>query len=314
MGFVEVQFPEGISYGSSGGPSFSTAVIEVDSGAEERIARWSTPRHRYNAKYGIKSWEDLATVKTFFIARLGAAYGFRYKDWSDFTSASDGRSAHTNLDQNIGTGNGSTKDFQLVKKYTSGGVTVTRSITKPVSGTVLVAVNGVAKTEGVDFTVNTVTGMVTFTVAPTAGHAVTAGYEYDVPVRFETSTDSLFDINIEDFSSGAVPDIGIVEIIDEGSLSDDYPYGGADEFDLSADITITELGGRALKITPTGNGYKVKLPPTTDLPLGGPYFFITNVSGTYTFIIATSAGVTIATLAVSSSGTVLLGVSGWYVI
>ena len=81
MGFHEVRFPTNISYGARGGPSFNTAVIVLDSGAEERIPRWSTPRYKFDASYGIRSFDDLEAVIDFYIAMLGPAYGFRWKHW-----------------------------------------------------------------------------------------------------------------------------------------------------------------------------------------------------------------------------------------
>ena len=115
MSFHEVRFPTGISYGSDGGPGFNTNIIALDSGAEERVARRETAKHIYDVGYGIKDQSDLAAVKTFFMARGGAVHGFRFKDWSDFTSATDGISSYSDTDQTIGVGDGTETDFQLVK-------------------------------------------------------------------------------------------------------------------------------------------------------------------------------------------------------
>jgi uncharacterized protein (TIGR02217 family) len=113
-------------------------------------------------------------VQAFFRARFGKAYGFRFKDWSDYQA----------VGQNIGTGNGSLTAFQLTKTYVSGGNTYVREIKKPVTGTVKIYLNSVL--QGAGYTVDLTTGIVNFTVAPGAGVAVTADYDFDVPVRFDT--------------------------------------------------------------------------------------------------------------------------------
>jgi uncharacterized protein (TIGR02217 family) len=155
------------------------------SGDEERNGSWADSRRRYDASYGIRKADDLAAVTAFFEARRGRLYGFRWKDWADNKSGlpSAGTLA---TDQPIGTGNGATTAFQLVKLYTSGAQSWTRTITKPVAGTVTLALNGV--TQITSWTVNTSTGVVSFAAAPAAGVAITAGFEFDVPVRFDTDT------------------------------------------------------------------------------------------------------------------------------
>jgi uncharacterized protein (TIGR02217 family) len=174
MGFVEDRFPSDISYGSSGGPEYATDIVISGSGHEQRNINWAQARARYNVAHGVKTKAQLNALVAFFRARKGRAYGFRFKDWTDFSATG----------QNIGTGNGTVTQFQLVKHYLSGGVDELRTITKPVSGTVSVYKNGVLQTSGV--TVSTMTGIVTFTSAPANGVAITADFEFDVPVRFDT--------------------------------------------------------------------------------------------------------------------------------
>lgn len=208
--FDEVQFPTGISYGSSGGPRRRTEIATLASGAEERNSLWADSRREYNAGYGVKSHDDLHAVITFFEARLGQGRGFRFKDWTDHKSCPPIQTA-TPIDQTLGTGNGSNPTFQLVKTYSSGGQLWTRTIKKPVSGTIRVAVGGVEKTIGVDFTIDVTTGVVTFLPGhiPGPGAAVTAGYEFDVPVRFNTD---YLNINMSAFQAGEIPDIPIIEL------------------------------------------------------------------------------------------------------
>lgn len=210
MDFHEVRFPTNISLGATGGPERKTDIVALASGREQRNAVWANSRRRYDAGYGVKGPDDLHAIIEFFEARNGRLYGFRWKDWTDFKSVAP-KVAVTAADQLIGTGNGSLAAFQLMKTYASGGSSWTRTIMKPVSGTVLVSVNGVAKTPGLHFTVSTVTGIVTFTGGhiPPAGHAVRAGFEFDVPVRFDSD---YLPITLEHANAGDIANIPIVEL------------------------------------------------------------------------------------------------------
>lgn len=208
--FHEVQFPVDISRGSTGGPKRLTDIVTLRSGFEERNSIWANSRHAYDAGIGLRSMSDVYDVKKFWEARSGMLYGFRWKDWSDYKSG-DPLAAITATDQVIGTGDGSNDTFQLKKAYTSGATTYTRTIKKPVSGTVRVAVAGVEKTITTHFTVDTTTGEITFTMGniPTLGQSVTAGFEFDVPCRFDQDE---LNINMELFSAGEIQTIKIMEI------------------------------------------------------------------------------------------------------
>ncbi len=208
MNFHDVRFPTDIALGSTGGPERRTEIAVLGSGFEERNSPWAHSRRRYDAGSGVKTLDDLHNVIAFFEARQGRLFGFRWKDRADFKSAAPSLSMGIS-DQTLGTGDGSTTDFQLVKAYTSGGESYTRQIKKPVAGTVRVAVDGVEKTETTDWTVDTVTGLISFVTAPGAGLAVTAGFEFDVPVRFDTDR---LEVNLANFNAGEIPSIPIVEV------------------------------------------------------------------------------------------------------
>ena len=181
MAFYESpRFPENISQGSSGGPKWSTDVVTMQSGQEQRNQRWQDSRHEYNVAYGVKDISDLEALKAFFMLTRGRLHGFRYKDWADYKSGPV-LAVPTELDQTIGTGDDSTTEFQLVKVYDD----YSRKIAKPVTGTVLVAVNG---TPVVPSNIDYTTGLVTITPAPAAGQVVSAGFEFDVPCSFQTDT------------------------------------------------------------------------------------------------------------------------------
>ena len=206
MAFHEVRFPDNISRGARGGPERRTQIVEMASGDEERNGSWADSRRRYDASYGIRKADDLAAVTAFFEARRGRLYGFRWKDWADYKSGLPS-AIITAVDQPIGTGTGAATTFQLVKRYISGAQSWTRTITKPVAGTVAVALNGVTQITG--WTLNTATGVVTFTSAPAPGVAITAGFEFDVPVRFDTDT---LDVTLDFERLGSITSIPLIEV------------------------------------------------------------------------------------------------------
>lgn len=206
MTFHEIRFPTAIAFGSTGGPERKTEIVALGSGYEERNAVWASSRRSYEVGSGVKTLDDLQAVIAFFEARLGRLYGFRFKDFADFQSCAP-TAAITPTDQALGTGDGATRTFQLMKLYASGPSSCSRAIVKPVAGSVRVAVNGVEVTGPVS--VDTTTGIVTFTTAPESGAAITAGFAFDVPARFDT--DALV-VNLASFAAGECPSIPIVEI------------------------------------------------------------------------------------------------------
>jgi uncharacterized protein (TIGR02217 family) len=208
--FHEVLFPLDIALKSAGGPERKTEIVAVGSGSEERNARWAHSRRRYDAGYGIKTYAALSTVVAFFEERRGRLYGFRWHDRLDNSSAAAG-AAVTPLDQAIGTGDGATATFALTKTYGSVYAPYARPIVKPVAGSVRVAVAGATMTEGTDFACDVTTGIVTFLTGhiPAADAAVTAGFLFDVPVRFDTD---YLEIDLSAFTAGAIPKIPLVEI------------------------------------------------------------------------------------------------------
>ena len=210
MAFDEVQFPVDVSRGSKGGPERRTSVVELGSGREERNSPWASSRRRYDVAYGIRTADELHAVVAFFEARRAKLYGFRFKDWSDYRSCPPLQNT-TALDQAIGTGDGTKVAFQLVKTYGDVARTYVREIRKPVAGSVKIAVAGVQKTLGTHYSLDTTTGVVTFVTGskPTAGQAVTAGYEFDVPVRFDADR---IDVDLDHFRAGEIGSIPLIEL------------------------------------------------------------------------------------------------------
>jgi uncharacterized protein (TIGR02217 family) len=206
--FHEVRFPTDISRRASGGPERRTQVVTLGSGFEQRNQQWADSRRRYQAGYGVKSIDDIHTALAFFEERRGRLHGFRWKDWADYKSCAPRQPPDAN-DQTLGIGDGARTEFQLIKVYGSAYAPWTRDIAKPVPGTVLVAVDGITQTAGMDYTADETAGLITFTTAPESGLSVTAGYEFDVPVRFDTDR---IDVDLSHFEAGAMPDIPIMEI------------------------------------------------------------------------------------------------------
>jgi uncharacterized protein (TIGR02217 family) len=208
MAFHEIRFPANLSFGSVGGPERRTEIVTLANGFEERNTPWAHSRRRYDAGVGLRSLDDVETLIAFFEARTGQLHGFRWKDWSDYKSCAPSASPAPE-DQLIGTGDGVTRVFQLQKTYLSGLQSYTRPIRKPVAGTVVVAVAGDKKIETLEFTVDVATGEVNFTLAPDLGTRVTAGFEFDVPVRFDADA---IQTSVASFQAGDVPTVPIVEI------------------------------------------------------------------------------------------------------
>lgn len=208
MSFHEVRFPANLSFGSVGGPERMTEIVTLANGFEERNTPWADSRRRYDAGFGMRSLEDVDALIAFFEARRGQLYGFRWKDWSDYRSC--GSASDTSFDdQVVGTGDGQTTAFQLCKTYTSGGASYEREIRKPVLGTVTCGVAGDVKAEGVDFSVAFESGVLNFAEAPGPGATITAGFEFDVPVRFDTDA---IQSSVASFKAGEIPNVPIVEV------------------------------------------------------------------------------------------------------
>jgi uncharacterized protein (TIGR02217 family) len=206
MAFHAVRFPLDVALGTRGGPERATDIVTLDSGREERNARWAQSRHRFNAGYGIKSRADMQAVLAFFEERRGRFHSFLWRDAMDHSS-NGGDGTPTALDQVLGTGTGALTTFQLVKTYGASFDPYVRPITKPVVGSVRVSVNSVELTSG--WSVNSLSGVVTFVSAPGPGLVVRAGYLFDVPVRFDIDR---LDIELSSFDAADAPAIPVIEV------------------------------------------------------------------------------------------------------
>ncbi|WP_299818582.1 DUF2460 domain-containing protein [uncultured Jannaschia sp.] len=207
MAFHEVRFPTRLSYGSVGGPTRHTEIVTLANGFEERNTPWEHSRRRYNAGFGLRSLEDINEIVSFFEARRGQLYGFRWKDWLDYKSCDPNGKVSTR-DQLIGKGNGKLMSFQIIKAYSSGEETYERRISKIVAGTICLAIDGVNLSAS-EYDTDIVNGVVSLRTAPEIGAKITAGYEFDVPARFDT--DQILS-SISSIQGGDIPDIPVVEL------------------------------------------------------------------------------------------------------
>ena len=201
MAFDEVRLPARLAFGSTGGVERRTEIATLASGFERRSTPWALGRRRYLIGANLRSLDDMAELTAFFEARRGRLYGFRFKDFADFKSCAPGGTI-TATDQALSMGDGARTAFDLVKTYGD----VVRPIAKPVAGSVRVALDGVETTA---FSLDATTGRVTLAVAPGAGAAVTAGFAFDTPVRFDTDR---IETTLESFDAGRMAAVPLIEV------------------------------------------------------------------------------------------------------
>jgi uncharacterized protein (TIGR02217 family) len=207
--FHDVVFPLAVSFGATGGPERRNEIVSLTSGREKRNARFAHSRRHYDAGTGLRSLDDLREVIAFFEARRGSLHAFRFRDPFDMKSCTPG-AAPSALDQPIGTGDGTASRFGLVKVYGMGVDAYRRPIMRPVAGTLRVAVGGTEMSPP-QFAFDEAGGEIVFSpgAIPGDGEAVTAGYEFDVPVRFDTERIA---ISLKAFKAGQIPSIPLIEV------------------------------------------------------------------------------------------------------
>lgn len=200
------RFPDDIAIGSTGGPMFNTAVVAIKSGGEQRNINWDVPLVPWDVGTGIRRKAQIYSLLEHFMVVRGKGHGFRFKDWNDYKSGAPTDTV-TATDQLLGTGDGVKTQFQLIKTYSLGGLTMARKILKPVSGTTLIALDDVPQGSG--WSVDTTTGLVTFTAAPGVGVTVKAGYEFDIPARFDTDRLEISPLALD---AEEIPNIPVIEL------------------------------------------------------------------------------------------------------
>lgn len=207
MDFHDIRFPVRLAFGARGGPRRQVSITTLSNGQEQRNAAQRFSRRVYDAATALKSVDDMYILLNFFEARQGPLFAFRFRDPMDFKSGAVGAPV-TALDQGIGTGTGIKTQFQLFKTYGDAAGQVSRPITKPVAETVLIGVDGLTASQ---FSVDSLTGQISFETAPPSGAIITAGYEFDIPVRFDSPQ---LEISLDNFGAGEIPSIPLIEVLD----------------------------------------------------------------------------------------------------
>lgn len=308
MAVDDIRFPLDISYGSAAGPGFKTTIIELRSGAEERVSRYEIPRHRYDLGYSVRSYAALMTVKRFFMARRGAKQAWRLRDWQDYASTSSGtlylptdvatdgadQSLNNTVTNVLGKGDGTTKLFQAYKTYPDDVEDFNRPIRALVSGTVKVKVNGVLQTETAHYSVSYLEGTILFVTAPALNADVTWGGEFDVIARFDASVDEWLRVSFEDFEDGSYPSIPCIEEPYDVLVPDRWwPGGVKDHGSVSVDVTAIQSEGRLHRVNPQNAGRAIILQRADDIPAGPSAFYVHNASGSQTLAIKLTDGSTL---------------------
>lgn len=207
MSFHEVRLPARLAFGSTGGVERRTEIVTLGSGFERRSTPWAQGRRRYLIGANLRSLDDMAALTDFFEARRGRLYGFRFRDFADCKSCAPGATIGP-LDQSLGEGDGTRTGFPLTKRYGDGSDALERRVTKPVAGTIRLAING-AEQPASAFSVETATGLASLVAAPGPGAVVTAGFEFDTPVRFDADR---IEVTLESFDAGRMAAVPLIEV------------------------------------------------------------------------------------------------------
>ena len=203
MAFHEVTLPARLAFGSTGGVERRTEIVTLGSGFERRSTPWAQGRRRYLIGANLRSLDDMAELTAFFEARRGRLFGFRFRDFADFKSCGPGEAVSAG-DQVLGTGDGARTTFVLAKAYGDQS----RSINKPLAGSLRVAVGGV-ELVSTAFEVNAGSGLLTLDAAPASGAPVTAGFQFDTPVRFDADR---IEVTLESFGAGRMAAMPLIEV------------------------------------------------------------------------------------------------------
>lgn len=305
MSFHDDRFPIDIAYGSIGGPGGHSHVITTDSGNDEVVGRWSRKRRSWDVSYGIKSNAQLGIVQNFYIAHGGLDNSWRFRAPHDFSTNLAATADHylptvsvvslpaTSTDVLLGVGDGVTTDFQLRKAYTHNGFTGYIPIYLPIVSTTAVSLNDVTQVSG--YSVNPLTGIVTFTVAPTLGVNVKGGTEFDIEARFGSELDAVLPLQADNFSTGSVRSIPIVEKMNGSRINEDWLPRGGGRLTFNADTTLVQSQGSFWELVPASSGLTLDVEAASTMESGGPHYYFLN--GGSDDVDITGAGAAIDTLA-----------------
>jgi uncharacterized protein (TIGR02217 family) len=304
MAFHDVTLPDEFQYGSQAGAGFSTIVQQTASGHEIRVARQAQAVHRMSLRTELRTAQDAKTLKAFALARRGSLHSFKIKDWSDYTSAGDGESAPTMLDQVIGTGDAATTTFQLVKRYeVTGPNPYVRTITLPIAGTVVAAINGIATGA---FTISG-TGQIVFSSAPGVGAIITAGFQFHVPVRFTLDVDRWTRLQADAFNVWSLPSLDVQEVLNEVEYPERWQHGGSKFWGTISQSIRLAFNDGAFHVMQTNTASVSAFLPIPTYAGSGPHMFtIYNSGGTQNITLRDDTGASVTTMAPFSTTRIAL--------
>jgi uncharacterized protein (TIGR02217 family) len=211
--FDDVVLSSKFGYGAGGGPEFSTQITTLSNRREQRNQNWAGERRSYDLAYPVKNPADILDLQKFFRLRAGSARGFLHNDPLNNSSNETFGADVTMLDQTIGTGDGVTTDYQLKCTWSDAYTSIDYIVYKPVVATILISVDGVLKTLGVDYSIEAL-GIIRFLSGhePASTKLVKAGFKYYTPVRFGTDK---FTITYDDYNAFSVAQLPLIEVIPE---------------------------------------------------------------------------------------------------
>lgn len=207
--FHDIRLPVQFGFGAQASLERRTEILLLGSGRENRNAVWARARRRFDIGPAIQTLERATQLMAFFEARMGRLYAFRFRDFTDFASSAVNHPV-TPLDQVLSPLASDPSRFQLRKAYRSGPGEVFRAITLPLAETLRVAVNGTEVRAGSDFRLDPLTGFVDFTTAPPNNAVVSAGFAFDIAVRFEADR---LDIALEAPNAARAISVGLIEVL-----------------------------------------------------------------------------------------------------
>lgn len=226
-GFRDIRLPVGVKgYPTSGAARFSTTITAVSSGAEHRNQNWQHPLFRFNLAEAVRDQETFEAAQRHWMAMRGPFYTFPFLDPLDFASAPlpapNFAPPISGTDIEIGVGDFATREFRLIKKYTVAGSldeeTYSRRITLPILETVVVLIDGLDPATDnpvtmpggpYSYEVSRPGGVISFNKPLDGGLVVTAGFLFEVPVRFEA--DDTFEGVVRNYRVAGFADIVLLE-------------------------------------------------------------------------------------------------------
>lgn len=321
-GYHNIVMPETFSQGSSMEIGYDTRITTLENGVETRMSKYRPEgRRKYSVLRGIASGSEIRELYEFFILRQGALNSFKFRDWFDFATTPSGQDYPagdppiTHLDSPLPLVTGRT--YQMVKVYQDAARTIIRPLTKIEPGTERIGVNGVLLLAS-QYTINYETGLVDIDPSVGGVQSVTGGCYFYTVVRFAESTDERFSVAMQATDdTQSLPGFDLIEDVAPAAISQDYQYGGSHFYtNVTGLIRIVEVQGRLQSFAASDANLVLRLPPTFDIPTGGPIFVIYN-AGTYFINIENNAGTNLVTLALGQVAQLFLaspsGIDSWIV-